>query len=154
MLKWLWISLLVITLDQLTKLTMANWLDLYDSVAVSPFFNLVLTHNSGAAFSFLAGAGGWQRWFFVLLAGVIVTILLVWLKRLNETAKMEAIAISLIIGGALGNVIDRILYGYVIDFIDIYIGSSHWPAFNVADAAICIGAVLLVLDSFRKTTKK
>jgi signal peptidase II len=114
-----------------------------------PYFNLTMAHNHGAAFSFLAQAGGWQRWFFTVLALVISTVLVVWLAKLKPEAKLEAISLSLVIGGAIGNVIDRIYYGYVIDFLDIYIGSSHWPAFNVADSAICIGAVLLIIDSIK-----
>lgn len=153
MLKWLWLSVVVIFADQLTKVTMNSWLNLYETVALLPFLNLTLAYNSGAAFSFLAGAGGWQRWFFTVLAVVIVTILLVWLNRLKQHAKAEAIAISLIIGGAIGNVIDRVLYGHVIDFIDVYVGSYHWPAFNIADSAIFIGAALLIIDSFRKPVK-
>ena len=117
---------------------------------VLPFFNLTLAHNPGAAFSFLAGAGGWQRWFFVILAVVICTVLVIWMKRLAQSAKLEAISLALIIGGAIGNVIDRLIYGYVIDFLDVYAGSYHWPAFNIADSAIFIGAVLLIIDSFRK----
>ncbi len=154
MLKWLGLSGLIIVLDQFTKVVMSNWLELYQTVAVMPYFNFTLAHNSGAAFSFLAGAGGWQRWFFIVLALVVSAVLVVWLSRLKAAEKMEAIAISLIIGGAIGNVLDRFLHGYVIDFIDVYIGSYHWPAFNIADAAICIGAILLILDSFKKTAEQ
>lgn len=154
MLKWLGLSGLVIVLDQLTKVVMSNWLELYQTVAVMPYFNFTLAHNSGAAFSFLSGAGGWQRWFFIALALLVSVVLTVWLSRLKAAEKVEAIAISLIIGGAVGNVLDRFLYGYVIDFIDVYVGSYHWPAFNIADAAICIGAVLLILDSFKKTAEQ
>jgi len=128
---------------------MVSWLALYETVAIMPYFNLTMAHNHGAAFSFLAQAGGWQRWFFTVLALVISTVLVVWLAKLKPEAKLEAISLSLVIGGAIGNVIDRICYGYVIDFLDIYIGSSHWPAFNVADSAICIGAVLLIIDSIK-----
>jgi signal peptidase II len=128
---------------------MVSWLALYETVAIMPYFNLTMAHNHGAAFSFLAQAGGWQRWFFTVLALVISTVLVVWLAKLKPEAKLEAISLSLVIGGAIGNVIDRIYYGYVIDFLDIYIGSSHWPAFNVADSAICIGAVLLIIDSIK-----
>ncbi len=150
MLKYLWLSLVVIIADQISKTVMVNWLDLYETVPVLPFFNLTMAHNTGAAFSFLAGAGGWQRWFFVVLAAVISAVLIIWMRRLAQTAKLEAISLALIIGGAIGNVLDRLIYGYVIDFIDVYAGSYHWPAFNVADSAICIGAVLLIIDSFRK----
>lgn len=154
MLKYLWLSLAIIIADQISKTVMVNWLDLYERVAVLPFFNLTLAHNTGAAFSFLAGAGGWQRWFFVALAVVISLVLVIWLKRLAQTAKLEAISLALIIGGAIGNVIDRLVYGYVIDFLDVYVGNYHWPAFNIADSAICVGAVLLIIDSFRKSAEK
>ena len=149
MLKYLTISAVIIALDQVTKWLMVSWLSLYETVAVMPYFNLTMAHNHGAAFSFLAQAGGWQRWFFIVLASVISIVLLVWLAKLKPHAKLEAISLSLILGGAIGNVIDRIQYGYVIDFLDVYIGTSHWPAFNVADSAICVGAVLLILDSFK-----
>jgi len=153
MLKWLWLSGLVIVLDQVSKWLMASWLSLYESVAVMPFFNLTMAHNTGAAFSFLAQAGGWQRWFFVSFTAMICLGLFVWLKKLNVNAKLEAVAISLILGGALGNVIDRFYHGYVIDFLDVYYGSYHWPAFNIADSAIVIGAALLIIDSFRSKSK-
>jgi signal peptidase II len=153
MLKWLWLSGLVIALDQASKLYMASWLSLYETVAVMPYFNLTMAHNTGAAFSFLAQAGGWQRWFFVGLTTVIVIGLFIWLKKLNSTAKTEAIAISLILGGAIGNVVDRLEHGYVIDFLDVYYGSYHWPAFNIADSAIVIGAILLILDSLLSNSK-
>ena len=149
MLKYLTISAAIIGLDQVTKWLMVSWLALYEAVAIMPYFNLTMAHNHGAAFSFLAQAGGWQRWFFTVLALVISTVRVVWLAKLKPEAKLEAISLSLVIGGAIGNVIDRIYYGYVIDFLDIYIGSSHWPAFNVADSAICIGAVLLIIDSIK-----
>jgi signal peptidase II len=154
MLKYLWLSLAIIIADQISKTVMVNWLGLYERVAVLPFFNLTLAHNTGAAFSFLAGAGGWQRWFFVALAVVISLVLVIWLKRLAQTAKLEAISLALIIGGAIGNVIDRLVYGFVIDFLDVYVGTYHWPAFNIADSAICVGAVLLIIDSFRKPAEK
>ncbi len=148
MMQWLWISGLVIALDQASKSLMVSWLSLHESIVVIPFFNLTMAHNTGAAFSFLSQAGGWQRWFFVVLAVSISLGLLIWLKKSVKT-KMEALSISLILGGAIGNVIDRIYYGYVIDFLDLYYGSYHWPAFNVADSAIVIGAALLLIDSFR-----
>lgn len=150
MLKWLNLSALVIVLDQLTKWLVSSSLSLYETIPVMPFFNLTLAHNTGAAFSFLAAAGGWQRWFFILLAFVVSVILFIWLKRLSSSARLEAASIALILGGAIGNVIDRFIHGYVIDFIDVYYQNYHWPAFNIADSAICVGAVLLILDSFRK----
>lgn len=148
MLKYLWISALILVLDQASKWLMTSWLSLYETVAVVPFFNLTMAHNSGAAFSFLAQAGGWQRWFFTGIAVAVSLVLLVWLKRLSGDAKLEAIAISMILGGALGNLIDRVTFGYVVDFLDFYWGSYHFPAFNIADSAICIGAALLIFDSF------
>lgn len=149
MLKYLSLSAVIILLDQWSKWWMASWLSLYETVAVMPNFNLTMAHNYGAAFSFLADAGGWQRWFFIVLTAVISVVLVVWLAKLKPAAKLEAFSLSLILGGAIGNVIDRIIHGYVIDFLDVYIGTSHWPAFNVADSAICIGAVLLIIDSFK-----
>ena len=152
MLKYLFITSLVIVFDQVSKWLMVSWLSLYETVVVMPYFNLTMAHNEGAAFSFLSQAGGWQRWLFIGLALVISVVLLVWLAKLKPTEKLEAISLSLILGGALGNVIDRISYGYVIDFIDLYIGHNHWPVFNIADSAICIGAILLVADSFKSQT--
>ena len=147
MLNYLWLTGLVIALDQASKWFMVSWLSLYETVAVMPYFNLTMAHNYGAAFSFLADAGGWQKWFFIVLASVISLGLLYWLYKLAQT-KLEGFSIALILGGAIGNVIDRIYYGYVIDFLDVYYGTYHWPAFNIADAAICIGAVLIMIDSF------
>ncbi|WP_430009133.1 signal peptidase II [Methylophaga lonarensis] len=153
MMKWLWLTAVVIVLDQASKWLMSAWLDLYQSVAVLPFFNLTLAHNSGAAFSFLANAGGWQRWFFIVLALTVSLVLLIWLSRLKASARMEAAALSLIMGGALGNVIDRFIHGYVVDFLDFHAAGYHWPAFNVADMAIFIGAALLIIDSLRKPSE-
>jgi len=152
MLKYLFITIVVIVFDQASKWLMMSWLSLYETVAVMPYFNLTMAHNEGAAFSFLAQAGGWQRWFFIGLALIISALLLVWLAKLKPTEKLEAISLSLILGGAIGNVIDRISYGYVVDFIDLYIGQNHWPVFNIADSAICIGAILLIADSFKSET--
>lgn len=153
MLKWLKLTALVLVIDQLSKWLMSSWLDLHQTVAVMPYFNLTLAHNYGAAFSFLASAGGWQRWFFTLLALVVSVALIIWMKKLKSHARLEAAALALILGGALGNLIDRVLFGYVVDFLDVYVGSYHWPAFNVADSAICIGAVLLIFDSFRSKSE-
>ena len=152
MLKYLFITIVVIVFDQASKWLMMSWLSLYETVVVMPYFNLTMAHNEGAAFSFLAQAGGWQRWFFIGLALIISALLLVWLAKLKPTEKLEAISLSLILGGAIGNVIDRISYGYVVDFIDLYIGQNHWPVFNIADSAICIGAILLIADSFKSET--
>ena len=147
--KWGWLSLLVIVLDQLTKYLAETLLVMHQPVAVLPSFNLMLTYNTGAAFSFLADAGGWQRWFFLILGAVISGGLLVWLYRLRPSEKWLALALALILGGALGNMIDRVWLGQVIDFIQLYYERWYWPAFNIADSAISVGAVLLVLDSLR-----
>ena len=147
MLKWLWLSALVVILDQLTKQLAEGMLVLHQPVAVLPFVNLTLVYNTGAAFSFLAGAGGWQRWFFLALTIVISIALVIWITRLKAGEGRLAIALALILGGAMGNLIDRTLYGHVIDFIDLYYGYWHWPAFNIADSAITVGAILLVFDS-------
>ncbi len=149
MLKWLWVSVLVIVLDQLTKLWASHALDYAAPVAVLPYFNLTLMHNTGAAFSFLSEAGGWQRWFFALVALFVSAVILVWLKRLPSGKVWLSVALALVLGGALGNVWDRITLGYVIDFIDLYYQARHWPAFNLADSAISVGAVMLIIDSFR-----
>lgn len=146
MLKWLWLSIVVILLDQGTKYLAESQLQLYESVTVLPFFNFTLVYNTGAAFSFLADAGGWQRWFFVGLSLTVSLGLIFWLYRLQPNAHWDAAAVALILGGALGNVIDRLWYGYVIDFIDLYYQSWHWPAFNIADSAITVGAALLILQ--------
>ena len=118
-----------------------------------PFFNFTLMHNTGAAFSFLADQGGWQRWFFAVLALGVSLVLAVWLSRLKAHETWLALALSLVLGGAIGNLIDRVYYGYVIDFIDVYYNASHWPAFNIADSAISVGAVMLIIDTFRNKEK-
>lgn len=147
MLKWLWISGVVIVLDQITKQIASAKLLYADPVAVIPYFNLTLLHNTGAAFSFLAGAGGWQRWFFAAVALLASVIIILWLKKLQPGQRWLAVALALVLGGALGNLWDRLYYGYVIDFLDFYVGSYHWPAFNVADIAISVGAVMLLIDA-------
>lgn len=145
--KWLILSGLIVVVDQLTKQLAEHGLTLYQPLPVLPFFNLTLAYNTGAAFSFLADAGGWQRWFFLILSVVVSVVLTVWIIRLNAGERRQAAALALILSGAVGNLIDRAIYGHVIDFIDIYYGQWHWPAFNIADSAICIGAALLILDS-------
>jgi len=147
MLKWLWLSFVVVVFDQITKYMVSDALHLYQSIPLMPSLNLVLAHNSGAAFSFLSDAGGWQRWFFTVVAIAVSIVIVVWITRLKQNEKRLAVALSLVLGGAIGNVWDRIVHGYVIDFIDLYYGDWHWPAFNVADSAICIGAVLLIIDA-------
>ena len=146
MLKWLWVSLLVLVADQATKYYAEAQLVFAQPVPVFPSLNITLLYNTGAAFSFLSDAGGWQRWFFVVLAVGVSGVLVVWLSRVPAQQKRLAIALALILGGAVGNVVDRILLGHVIDFIDVYYGSWHWPAFNIADSAIFVGAVLLIWD--------
>ena len=152
--KWLWVSVVVVLADQCTKLLADARLVLYQPVEVVPYFALRKAYNSGAAFSFLADASGWQRWFFIVLAMVVIGVLFVWLRRLQAGEVRTRLALVLILGGAVGNVIDRLVYGYVIDFIDVYYGSWHWPAFNIADAAISVGAFLLLLEAFRETRQK
>ena len=149
MLKWLWLSLLVIILDQFSKYVVSDFLRLYESVAVLPFFSITLLHNPGAAFSFLASAGGWQRWLFTGIAVVVSVAIIVWIKRLPATEKWQAAALSLILGGALGNVIDRLHLGYVVDFLDVYYQKWHWPPFNVADSAITVGVAILLITTWR-----
>lgn len=144
MFRYLWISAVVIIADQASKWIANTSLDFQQAEPVFPYFEWYLTYNHGAAFSFLASAGGWQRWFFLVLALVISTILLGWLRKLKSEEKLTAIALSLILGGAIGNVIDRVYLGYVIDFIQVWLGSYPWPAFNIADSAIFVGAILLI----------
>jgi signal peptidase II len=147
---WLWLSLAVIALDQATKFLVTRFLDLYDRVEVLPVLDFTLLHNTGAAFSMLASASGWQRWFFIGLAGVVSVVLTVWIWRIPRGEKLLPLALALILGGAIGNVIDRIWHGYVVDFIHAHWGESYFPAFNIADSAITVGAVLLILDAFRE----
>lgn len=147
-LKWLWISLLIVGLDQLTKLIAVAELPLRQPVNVMPYFDWYLTHNPGAAFSFLADAGGWQRWFFTITTIIISGVIVVWLKKLEKDDRITAIALCLILGGAIGNLIDRIYLGYVIDYVQVWLGTYPWPAFNIADAAISVGAAVLILSSF------
>ncbi|MFZ2170915.1 MAG: signal peptidase II [Methylococcaceae bacterium] len=148
MLKWLWLSLLAVILDQGSKLVIDSSMRLYQSIPVMPYFNLTYVHNTGAAFSFLSEAGGWQRWFFAGLAILISAAIAVWLARLKQHEILLAVALSLVLGGAIGNLIDRLAYGYVIDFLDVYYGDWHWPAFNVADSAITLGVMLMLAESF------
>ena len=151
--KWLWISVVVLILDQCTKLLADAMLSMHQSVVLLPFLALRKAYNYGAAFSFLGDASGWQRWFFIVLAMVVIGILVAWLRRLPPGNTTARLALVLILGGAVGNVIDRLVYGYVIDFIDVFYGSWHWPTFNIADSAISVGVFLLLLDSFREHRK-
>ncbi len=147
--KWLGVTALIVVLDQLSKFWVTGALDLYQRIEVFPLFNITHVHNTGAAFSFLADAGGWQRWFFLLLAVVVSGFIVRYLWRLPDHERWQLAGLSLILGGALGNFIDRARLGYVIDFLDFYYRQWHWPAFNIADSAITIGVALLLLDSFR-----
>lgn len=150
--KWLAISGIVLVLDQITKYFVSRAFALYESVEITSFFNLVLVHNRGAAFSFLSEAGGWQRGFFIVLA-LVASGWIVWLLRKHPQETLFCLALSLVLGGALGNVVDRILFGAVVDFLDFHAFGYHWPAFNVADMGISCGAVLLIWDAMRGKTK-
>ncbi len=147
-LKWLWISLAVIALDQVTKQLAESLLIPHQPVSLLPFFDWYLTYNTCSAFSFLANAGGWQRWLFTVIAVVISGIILQWIYRLPRDETLTAVSLCLILGGAIGNLIDRVYLGHVIDYIQVWLGSYPWPAFNIADAAIFVGAVLLIVSSF------
>ncbi|MGO2507652.1 MAG: signal peptidase II [Vibrio hibernica] len=149
--RWLWLAALVFVADISIKLVVMNnmgygWVN---RIEILPFFNLLYVHNLGAAFSFLSDQPGWQRWFFTGIAFVISAMLIIWMRKLPATECWNNPAYSMIIGGALGNVFDRLVHGFVVDYLDFFWGSYHWPAFNLADAAICIGAVMIVLDGFR-----
>jgi signal peptidase II len=148
--RWLGLAAFVIVLDQLSKLAISSHFFYGESKSViTGFFNLVLAHNTGAAFSFLNDAGGWQRWMFTAIA-VAASIWIVRLLRQHAQQTLFCLALALVLGGALGNLVDRVAYGYVVDFLDFYWANYHFPAFNVADSAISVGAALLLLDSFRK----
>ena len=146
--KWLWLSALVVVLDQVTKFLATHTLQLHTPLAALPGFNLTLMHNTGAAFSMLSQAGGWQRWFFILLTVIVSIAIVIWLQNLSRHRRWMACSLALILGGALGNLCDRVILGYVVDFIDVYYHDLHWPAFNIADSAISIGAILLIIDTF------
>ena len=148
MTKWLGLALAVIVLDHLTKWWVSSSLDYQEAIPVLPFFSLVRVHNTGAAFSFLADAGGWQRWFFIGV-GVIATVIIVRLLKQHANEPRLAFSLALVLGGALGNVIDRVVLGHVVDFLYFHYRSFAWPAFNVADSAITVGAALLIWDSLR-----
>jgi len=145
---WYLIALIVLVLDQLTKTWVIAEFYLGQREIITSFFNLVHVHNYGAAFSFLSDAGGWQRWFFAALSAVVSAVIVVWISRLPKTRWIEGLALALILGGALGNLYDRLVLGYVVDFLDFHWSGSHFPAFNVADSGITTGAVLLILDMF------
>lgn len=145
-LRFLWISAVVVVLDLWSKYEVIGCMTLSESVQVLPFFNFTYVRNYGAAFSFLHDASGWQRWFFTAIAITVSVVILWWLKQSDKQQKLLPIAFCFILGGALGNVYDRLMHGFVIDFLDFYVGDWHWPAFNLADSAIFIGAALLIWD--------
>jgi signal peptidase II len=149
---WLGLALVVIVLDQFTKTLIVGYFQLGDSRQVTSFFNIVRAHNTGAAFSFLAGAAGWQRWFFVTL-GVVAAGFIVWMLRRHASQKLFCFAITMIMGGALGNVIDRLLHGHVVDFIQVHWRGWYFPSFNLADSAITLGAILLIVDELRRVRR-
>ena len=153
MLRWLWLAAVVIVIDQATKIWAEATLVFGQPVQLLSWFNLTLAYNRGAAFSFLADAGGWQRFFFLAVGAVAVVVIVAWLRRLREHERTNAIGLALILGGAVGNIIDRALHGHVVDFIDWHYGTWHWPAFNIADSAITLGAVLVVIASLRGEDK-
>ena len=149
---WLGIAVIVVLLDQFTKTLILGMFQLGDSHTVTSFFNIVRVHNSGAAFSFLAGAGGWQRWFFIGL-GALAAVFIVWMLRSHGGQRLFSWALALILGGAVGNVIDRLLHGYVVDFIQVHYAGHYFPSFNVADSAISVGAACLILDELRRVRR-
>lgn len=152
--KWLWLTALVIILDQITKLIADDSLSYAVQNAVFSGFNLTLLYNEGAAFSFLSDAGGWQRWFFIILSSAISVFIFFWIKKTSDTNSLLSAALSLVLGGAIGNLIDRSIYGHVIDFIQVYYDVYYWPAFNIADSAITLGACLLILDMILESKNK
>ena len=145
MLQWLGLAFIILLVDQFTKVLIVGYYHLGDSTVVTGFFNIVRVHNHGAAFSFLAGAGGWQRWFFTVL-GCAAAGFIVWMLRSHPGQTLFSFAMACILGGAIGNVVDRLVYGYVVDFLDFHWRGMHFPAFNVADSAITLGAACLILD--------
>ena len=148
--RYLLLALAVLVLDQWSKWWVLSNYQPYEVQPLLPVFNMTLVFNKGAAFSFLSDAGGWQRWFFTLLSGVVSIVLLVWLTRLKSDERLTAMSLAIILGGALGNMLDRVRLGQVVDFLDFYWQEWHWPAFNVADSAIFIGVVLMLLGSLRQ----
>jgi signal peptidase II len=152
-LLWFGLSLIVILLDQLSKITISKLFTYGESLPITSFFNLVLVYNKGAAFSFLANESGWQRHFFTVI-GIVAALYIIYLIIRHSSQRLFCFALSFILGGAIGNVIDRIAYGHVIDFLDFYYARSHFPAFNLADSAICLGAGLFILDELLRVKNK
>jgi signal peptidase II len=149
---WLALALLILIADQFFKVLILGTYQLGEGTLVTSFFNIVRVHNTGAAFSFLAGASGWQRWFFVGL-GAVAAIVIIWMLKSHAGQRLFCLAMTCILGGAVGNVIDRLLYGYVVDFLDFHVAGIHFPAFNVADSAITLGAGLLILDELLRVRR-
>ncbi|HUP09145.1 MAG TPA: signal peptidase II [Caldimonas sp.] len=150
---WLAIAAAVVVLDQVAKGIVRASLPLHDGRTLAPFLNIVHVHNTGAAFSFLAGAAGWQRWFFIAL-GLAAAVFIVWLLTRHGAQRLFALALALILGGAIGNVVDRVLHGYVVDFVQVHWRGWYFPSFNVADSAITVGAALLILDELRRVRRR
>ena len=145
---WAFVALVVVIADQITKWAIIEWVALYEKIPLNSFINLTHQRNTGAAFSFLADAGGWQRWFFVTLASIVSLVITIWLWRIRKEGQVVLPAgLALVLGGAIGNLIDRIMLGYVTDFIQVWFGSWAFPSFNVADASISVGAALLIIDA-------
>ena len=149
---WLGIAAFVLLADQLSKLAIIRFISYAETKVITSYFNLVLVYNKGAAFSFLATESGWQR-YFITAVGSIAALFIIWNLQRHSAERLFCWALALILGGALGNVIDRILYGHVIDFLDVHVAGWHWPAFNLADSAICLGAVLFVIDELRRVNR-
>jgi len=152
MLQWLGLAFIIMLVDQFTKVLIVGYYHLGDSTYVTSFFNVVRVHNSGAAFSFLAGASGWQRWFFTVV-GFVAAAVIIYMLKSHPGQKLFSFAMACILGGAIGNVIDRLAHGYVVDFLDFHWRTMHFPAFNVADSAITIGAVCLILDELLRVRR-
>lgn len=149
MTKWIFLAVLVLVMDQGSKIWITTTMFLYESINIIPFFQLTYVHNEGAAFSILNDAGGWQRWFFVSLSVVASIFIVIWLSKLPRSENLQSLGLAMVLGGAMGNLIDRLRFGYVIDFLDVYYQTWHWPIFNVADSAITVGVFLLLFDSFK-----
>ncbi|MGB4345227.1 MAG: signal peptidase II [Burkholderiaceae bacterium] len=150
--QWLGIAAVTVLLDQVSKITLSRLMTFGQSEAVTSFFNLVMVYNKGAAFSFLADQQGWQRYLFAGIS-LAASLLILWMLKRNPSQRLFCWALALILGGAIGNLIDRLVYGHVIDFLDVHVLGWHWPAFNVADSAITLGAILFILDEFRRVNR-
>ncbi|MEC5213677.1 signal peptidase II [Polaromonas sp. CG_9.5] len=152
MLPWLVLAVILLMADQFTKVLILGYYQLGDATYINSFFNVVRVHNTGAAFSFLASESGWQRWFFTGI-GIAAAVFITWMLKSHPGQKLFSFAMACILGGALGNVIDRTMHGYVVDFLDFHYGNWHFPAFNVADAAITVGAICLILDELQRVRR-